>query len=263
MHKIDNDLYQASIALAFMLLSAFLLLFSFGNEGEAGLLTFFYLALILLLGIFLYVVAIRRIKKIAGGREESAEEDGEIIDSYGWDEPQAGSREKKNGEDSLPETESFIDDLLKQGNHEEAPEHLMERFLSTVVNKYEAVQGIVYLRDKGSDTFCCVTSYALYSDKLPEPFEAGVTLTGQVAKNQEILNIDNIPDGYMTVLSGLGSSYPRHLLIVPFVHQGETVGVTEIASFRPFTGEDEQFFSKAGKILGKEITVRSGKKISA
>ncbi len=262
MRKFNNDLYQSSVALAFMLLSAFLLLFSFGNDGEAGLLTFFYLALILLLGIYQYVVVIRRTnEKTAFGETDNPVD--ENTGSYTRDDTEALHPGEDDIEDATPDFDLFVDELLKQVNGEEAPEFLMERFLSAAANKFEAVQGIVYIRDNGADTFSCATSYAFYSDKPPAPFEIGVTLTGQVAKNQEILNIDNVPDGYMTVLSGLGSSYPSHLLVVPFVHQGETVAVTELASFKPFNREAEQFFLKAGKVLSKEIKVLSGKKISA
>jgi len=260
MGKTGNDWYQPTAALSFMLFSAFLLLFSFGNDGEASLLTFFYLALILVLGIYLYVISLQRREIKVADRGEVMQQNGEPEGNFSQDEFHSGHTEEENAEDEVFDIELFMDELLKNRNDEEASEALMERFLSAAANKFEAVQGIVYLKDNDGDTFSCAASYAFYSDNSPASFEKGVTLPGQVAKNQEILNIDNIPEGYMTVLSGLGESRPRHLLIAPFVWQGETVAVTEIASFKPFTGEAERFFLKAGRILSKEITLRESNK---
>jgi PAS domain S-box-containing protein len=68
-----------------------------------------------------------------------------------------------------------------------------------------------------------------------------------------MVNIDNVPEGYMTVLSGLGSSSPRHLIIFPFLFENETVAVAELASFRRFTEREEKFLEKVSLRLGEEL----------
>ena len=237
-----------------MLLSAFLLLFSLGSDGEANALTFFYLVLILLMGLFLYILITQR-KKEEGGDPNQAlkkEVDSEI-------EP-----DKKGGRDlsrfagadkgiQYFNTEKFVADLMRQGNKDESAEKLLERILSVIANKFEAVQGIMYFRDPAGEIYSHVANYAYYSDTLPVSFKAGETLPGQVAKNKKLLNIDNVPEGYMTVLSGLGSSYPRNLVIIPLLYQEETVAVIELASFKPFTAREENILEQLAPSLGNDI----------
>jgi two-component system chemotaxis sensor kinase CheA len=53
-----------------------------------------------------------------------------------------------------------------------------------------------------------------------------------------------VPDNYITVLSGLGKSTPHHLVIAPIIHNDKSIGVMEIASFKPFGENEETLVSK-------------------
>jgi hypothetical protein len=75
------------------------------------------------------------------------------------------------------------------------------------------------------------------------------------------MKITDIPDGYITVLSGLGSSSPSNLLIMPVINENETIGIAELAFFREPLEKEMKFFGeladKAGKIAGKLSTEKS------
>ncbi len=258
MHWIESDILRVTVAWAFMLLCSFLLLFSFGENGQASVLTFFYLAVILLLGLFLYVYNISLLKKGYGqdpdsdpGKNEKSVNTADKVNLAGTEvhEEFAGV----DTEAQYIDIEKFVVDIVRKNNNDEPLKKLMERALSVIANKFEAVQGIMYLKDPGEDIYSYTACYAYYSDMPPATFTLGETLPGQVAKNQRLLNINNLPEGYMTVLSGLGSSYPRNLIIIPFLYNEETVAVAELASFKTFTPEVEEFFNRLSESLGKDI----------
>ena len=46
-------------------------------------------------------------------------------------------------------------------------------------------------------------------------YEIGEGLIGQSAASGNTLYVDDVPDGYIKIVSGLGSASPQHLLIVP------------------------------------------------
>jgi putative methionine-R-sulfoxide reductase with GAF domain len=98
---------------------------------------------------------------------------------------------------------------------------------------------LVFVLNDADQQFHISGEYAYFSEERPRSFPSGETLSGQVAQNQQLLNIKELPEGYITILSGLGKSAPRHLIIAPIVHNDVSIGVIELASFKPF-GENEE-----------------------
>ena len=72
-------------------------------------------------------------------------------------------------------------------------------------------------------------------------FEIGDGLIGQAALEREVIEITNVPDGYMEIESGLGSAKPAHLIIVPLCYENELKGVFEFARLGPMTDEQNLF----------------------
>jgi GAF domain-containing protein len=114
-----------------------------------------------------------------------------------------------------------------------------EKVLQNIAKEMDIVQGLVFVLNNTDQLFHMSGQYAYYSDAPPHSFPLGETLSGQAAKNRKILNVKELPEGYITILSGLGKSAPRHLMIVPIVYNRESIGVMELASFKPF-GENEE-----------------------
>ncbi|HOZ13394.1 MAG TPA: GAF domain-containing protein [Tenuifilaceae bacterium] len=147
--------------------------------------------------------------------------------------------------------DASLDDMEKFG----------ELMLSRIAKKFDIVQGLFYQKNVGSGIFSFTAGYAFFSETQPVSYIEGDTLPGQVAKNKHLLNLDKVPDGYITVLSGLGKGSPRHLLIIPVVSSSnETVGIIELASFKPFNSQQEELFSALGRKLGELLS--SNKPIS-
>jgi putative methionine-R-sulfoxide reductase with GAF domain len=115
----------------------------------------------------------------------------------------------------------------------------LEKVLQNIAKEIGIVHGLVFVLNDADHLFHVSGEYAYYSEEKPQSFPLGETLPGQVAKNRRLLNIKELPDGYITILSGLGKSNPRHLIIAPFLLNGKSIGVMELSSFKPF-GENEE-----------------------
>ena len=128
-----------------------------------------------------------------------------------------------------------------------------EQVLQNIAKEIEIVQGLVFVLDDKDQLFYMSGEYAFYSDERPRSFQLGETLSGQVAKNKKILNVKELPDKYITVLSGLGKSHPRHLIIVPIVYNNESIGIMELASFKPFDENEEALFQKVSESMANML----------
>jgi len=132
-----------------------------------------------------------------------------------------------------------------------------EELLANIAQEVEIVQGLLYQKNS-EGIFSYTSGYAFYSETTPPTYTEGETLSGQVAKNKQVLNVDKIPDNYITILSGLGKASPNHLLIFPIIDKSEeTVGIVELAAFKPFNKQNEELFSRLGRKLGDVITANS------
>lgn len=130
-----------------------------------------------------------------------------------------------------------------------------EKLLSNFAKEFDIVQGLFYLKEKDSEVFKNISKYAYFGEDEPQDFKTGESLSGQVAKNKTILYLDDIPDNYVTILSGLGTSSPKNLLILPIIINDVTIGILELASFKEFEKKYNEFYlalsEKIGEIISK------------
>lgn len=134
---------------------------------------------------------------------------------------------------------------------------ILEKILNNICNELEACQGALYItRQQNQKRQLELTaSYAYYfAESKTITYEFGEGLIGQVAKEGKTINISTIPEGYITIVSGLGSSSPNHLIIVPLLFENTVAGILEIASFKKITKTDEEYLNGLAPILGKSLS---------
>lgn len=139
------------------------------------------------------------------------------------------------------------------------------KVLTAVCSELEASQGALYVAHYKAEKryLQLIASFAYpIADSETIEFEFGEGLVGQSAKENRILNIDAVPEGYIKILSGLGSSTPTNLLIVPFKNdQNDKVwGVIEIASFHKFSENDERLTLQILSTLASKFSKESSRK---
>ena len=166
-----------------------------------------------------------------------------------------------------PETESEnslqknLAAIKAAGKNAKDIETKCNRVLAKLCMTIEASQGLFYevKKEKNKRRIELVSSFAY---NMPESeivsYEFGEGLCGQAAKEGKKLNINEIPEGYIKILSGLGSSSPNHLAIIPIKYGDEIISVAEIASFKEISAEDERLIEEALKFERPKTPVKSG-----
>ena len=77
-----------------------------------------------------------------------------------------------------------------------------------------------------------------------------------MAKNKTIMNVNHIPENYISVGSGLGSSSAGNLLIVPLLLNKEAIGIIELFSFKEFVEQTEWTFKNLAKIIANSLITK-------
>jgi putative methionine-R-sulfoxide reductase with GAF domain len=177
------------------------------------------------------------------------------IDKYEEDASKAKySQDNQSKEEEKIDIEAIANKIIPENDKNTDLSKYTEKILSNTAKEYDIVQGLFYYRKKNSDTFTIASKYAYYGEEEPNDFELGETLSGQTAKNQKVLNLAQIPENYITILSGLGNSSPECLLFVPIIHEGNTIGLMELASFKVFSKKTEKAFSQLSEKIGEKIS---------
>ncbi len=87
-------------------------------------------------------------------------------------------------------------------------------------------------------------------DDVPERFGLGESLVGQAALERSTISIDDAPDDYIRVSSGLGSSAPASILIMPILFEDQVLGVIELAWLRSPSEIHRTFLEQLMETLG-------------
>jgi hypothetical protein len=138
--------------------------------------------------------------------------------------------ERQKKEEPLNKDSSFK--LLKDSFNKSDARITGEKILKNLAFEFEILQGVFFTLIPESGKYTCSASFALGFDKLPLDFESGEGITGQAAADNKILVINNLPESYSPVISGLGTGKARFLYIIPLVYNKKSYGVIEISTFK-------------------------------
>ncbi|MCG8319296.1 MAG: GAF domain-containing protein [Cytophagales bacterium] len=136
----------------------------------------------------------------------------------------------------------------------------LNNVLNKICNHIEAVQGALYVvtKEKNIKYIELMAAYAYHKPESEEiRYEFGEGLAGQVAKEGKLVNINEVPEGYIKVISGLGDTTPNNLLIVPLKKGNTVIGVVEIASFKAFRKGDIAYLEQVFSLAAEKTMVKS------
>jgi GAF domain len=134
---------------------------------------------------------------------------------------------------------------------------LLSDSLQALGKKLHAVAGACYISKEINNTKIVelVSGYALpLSQKDVVRFDFGEGMIGQVAKSGSSIYLDEIPEGYVQVESGLGQASPRYIMIVPLKKSSDVKGVLELATFKVISPNQREMIEKFALEIGKRIT---------
>ncbi|HEU4582703.1 MAG TPA: HAMP domain-containing protein [Polyangiaceae bacterium] len=123
--------------------------------------------------------------------------------------------------------------------------------LSELAPLVHAQQAAFYIAEQdGEETrLNLLSSYASDGD-LPRSFRLGEGLIGQCALEKRKFVLEDVPADHFRVRSGLGSSTPRSLIILPILFEGEVNAAIELASFGQLSPVHEVFLDQLTESLG-------------
>jgi putative methionine-R-sulfoxide reductase with GAF domain len=131
-----------------------------------------------------------------------------------------------------------------------------KNFLWSLAKEMNASQGAFFIATE-RDGIHILRYLSGYAYHLPESetieFEFGEGLSGQVAKEGKLININTVPDGYIQILSGLGQSSPTSMLIFPIIFENKVLAVVELASFSVFTKTDEELVAAIAERISEQL----------
>jgi signal transduction histidine kinase/CheY-like chemotaxis protein/CHASE3 domain sensor protein len=132
---------------------------------------------------------------------------------------------------------------------------LGDNILGYLCRYLDAHAGAVFIKDSYG-SYRRASTYGVPAEaKIPDHFERGVGLLGQVAAEGRSLLVRDVPDGYLAIGSALGEGKPRHLVISPANADGSTNAVLELGFIHPLKADAFSLLEQMSDAIG--IAVRS------
>lgn len=249
-HKILSSIFFFLLLFLLVVIFAKIRNISLEHNFPATLI-YFLIGIVTLFGLGLYIQIISLTK-------EKVSKDEYIKKTYLADIGEGKNINKEQEEEEEEIDQKDIDALQKKilpkdSKGKTSLKKYTEKVLSNFAKEFDIVQGLYYIRKADTDNFTIAGKFAYFGEEEPKDFQLGTTLSGQTAKNQKVLNLTKIPENYITILSGLGSSSPKSILYIPVIHQEKTIGLIELASFKIYGKKTEKLLSPLKEKLGEQL----------
>lgn len=142
-----------------------------------------------------------------------------------------------------------LDDQLRG---DQSLDELSKRIINYLASYLEVQVGALYIYD--NDFLQFRAGYACTSGKAPaDRFALGEGIVGQAALEKKTIIMDEVPDDYMQVSSGLGGKKPLHIVVVPFTYNDSVKAVLELGTFTGLTDLQVSFLENVGEKLAVAI----------
>lgn len=211
----------------------------------------------IIIGIELFVGITAMILLVISDKSETSE-NVVYIETFKKEKEKSSRASSEEEEVSEKKFGDVLEECLTLLSKESDPKKASEKVFSILATKIEICQAAYYVAksEEGKNILELVGSYAFV---LPESrkliFEFGEGVAGQVAVEAKKINLETVPDGYIKILSGLGSASPSNLLIIPSLVDNKVVGVAELASFKKFKAKEEALLTEIFNELGSKVKV--------
>ncbi len=161
---------------------------------------------------------------------------------------QSTETQKTDTETGSADVSSVIK-TIQQQKHEVA-----NHALSALCQWLQAGQGAYYTVDASAQRVRLAHAFAFApEDERATEFQLGEGLIGQAGASGQNLYLDEIPEGYIRIVSGLGSSSPRYVFIFCVKKAQQVCGVYEVATFAPISAQQKQNLEQIATAVGTLI----------
>jgi CheY-like chemotaxis protein/signal transduction histidine kinase/HAMP domain-containing protein len=132
-------------------------------------------------------------------------------------------------------------------------ESVSRLIMSELTPLVSAHHGAFFINDQdpGGTALKLIASYAYRARKhVGNRFAPGEGLVGQAALEKQPILLQNVPDDYIQITSGLGEAPPRNIIVLPILFEGDVKAVIELASFLPFSQIHQSFLDQLAESIG-------------
>ncbi|HEX7978270.1 MAG TPA: HAMP domain-containing protein, partial [Gemmatimonadaceae bacterium] len=139
-------------------------------------------------------------------------------------------------------------------------ESVSRLIMSELTPLVSAHHGAFFIMDSdgGAPMLRLIASYAYRARKhVGNRFAIGEGLVGQAALEKQPILLQNVPDDYIQITSGLGEAPPRNIIVLPILFEGEVKAVIELASFLPFSQIHQTFLDQLSESIGVVLNMIS------
>ena len=163
------------------------------------------------------------------------------------------NRRKELEQSWITDGKDIISKVLREQQEMDELSYLV---LKSIIQYIQATQGALYLYDEVGKTLTNRATYAYNRRKyISQTFREGEGLVGQYAYEMDYIYRTEIPEGYVTVTSGiLGDQKPASILLVPLITNEELQGVVEFAFLSNRIPKlTIQFLLELGEIIARTL----------
>lgn len=153
----------------------------------------------------------------------------------------------------LKEGESVLNQRIRQENQDTV--QLADSIIQFIAPYVNAMIGAVYLHE--DKRLKLKSSYAFhFRQGLANEFDWGEGIVGQAGVEKKYIVVDNIPDDYINIQSGLGRSLPRQIIAIPFLYADQVSGVIELGTLATFDQRSITFLENSMNSIAVAFNTR-------
>jgi putative methionine-R-sulfoxide reductase with GAF domain len=146
-------------------------------------------------------------------------------------------------------------DILRSSNDNIS--QLSDKIISALVKYTNSNQGGLYILndDDERNKFLELVSIFAFDIKKFEKqrLKLGEGILGQTFLEKETTVLNDVPQEYIRITSGLGSANPKSLLIVPLKVDKDVYGIVELASFRNYEAHEIAFVERLAETIASTL----------
>lgn len=144
---------------------------------------------------------------------------------------------------------AYFSEIIRK--HQENYDSLATHVLESIMQRLGFVQGAFYMIDKEAEKLTLLSAYAYNRQKLVErEFSLSEGILGEVYQNKQVVEIKQLPEGYLKFLAGVGEISPSYLLVLPCEAKSEVLVILELAHFNALEDYKVKFLKEFSYILG-------------
>jgi GAF domain-containing protein len=146
-------------------------------------------------------------------------------------------------------------DILRSGNDNITS--LGDKIIGALVQYTNSNQGGLYILNDESENNKYLELVSLFAfDKKKfenQKIKLGEGILGQTFLEKETTLLNELPDEYVRITSGLGEANPRSLLMVPLKVDNNVYGIVELASFKIYQQHEIEFVEKLAETIASTL----------